>query len=69
MEWHDWVMYQPQTKSDIITKIENDGYTYPHYDKLKNKVRYIISVFDIKRDCQKVGIDLQDVYPLQTTLF
>lgn len=69
MEWYDWVMYQPQTKSDIITKIENDGYTYPHYDKLKNKVRYIISVLDIKRDCQKVGIDLQDVYPLQTRLF
>lgn len=69
MEWYDWVMYQPQTKSDIITKIENDGYTYPHYDKLKNKVRYIISVLDIKRDCQKVGIDMSEVYPLQTTLF
>lgn len=69
MEWYDWVMYQPQTKSDIITKIENDGYTYPHYDKLKNKVRYIISVLDIKRDCQKVGIDMSEVYPLQTRLF
>lgn len=35
MEWVDWVMYQPQTKSNIITKIENDGYTYPRYDKSK----------------------------------
>ncbi len=35
MEWVDWVMYQPQTKIDIITKIENDGYTYPRYDKSK----------------------------------
>lgn len=69
MEWPDWVMYQPQTKSDIITKIENDGYTYPHYDKSKNGVKFVMCLESIKNDCQAVGIRLCEVYPLQTKLF
>ena len=69
MEWAEWGIYQPQTKSDIITKIENDGYTYPHYDKSKNGVKYVISTIDLKRDCLRAGIPFEDVYPLQTTLF
>lgn len=31
MEWADWVDWKPETKTDIKTKIENDGYTFPHY--------------------------------------
>lgn len=31
MEWTDWVDLEPETKTDIKTKIENDGYTFPHY--------------------------------------
>ena len=27
MEWTDWVEWEPETKTDIKTKIENDGYT------------------------------------------
>ena len=26
MEWADWVYWEPETKTDIKTKIENDGY-------------------------------------------
>lgn len=69
MEWSDWVMYQPKTKSDIITKIENDGYTYPHYDKKRNRAHSVISVADIQKDCDRLGIELTEVYPLQTKLF
>lgn len=36
MEWTDWVDWKPETKTDIKIKIENDGYTFPHYDKKNN---------------------------------
>lgn len=69
MEWMDWVDLEPETKTDIKTKIENDGYTFPHYDKKNNGVKYVISTMDIKRDCLRLGVPFEDVYPLQTTLF
>lgn len=69
MEWTDWVDWKPETKTDIKTKIENDGYTFPHYDKKNNGVKYVISTLDIKRDCLRLGVPFEDVYPLQTTLF
>lgn len=69
MEWTEWATYEPKTKSDIISKITNDGYTYPHYDKLKNGVRYVICTEAIKKDCQIAGIALNEVYPLQLKLF
>lgn len=69
MEWTDWVDWKPETKMDIETKIENDGYTFPHYDKKNNGVKYVISTMDIKRDCLRLGVPFEDVYPLQTTLF
>lgn len=28
MELTDWVDWEPETKTDIKTKIENDGYTF-----------------------------------------
>lgn len=69
MEWADWVDWEPETKTDIKTKIENDGYTFPHYDKKNNGVKYVISTMDIERDCLRIGVPFEDVYPLQTTLF
>lgn len=69
MDWIDYALFEPKNKEEIKNKILNDGYTFPHYDKSRNKVRYVISVLDIKRDCQKVGIDMSEVYPLQATLF
>lgn len=69
MEWIDWALYEPKTKTDIISKIENDGYTYPHYDKSKNGVKFVMCLESIKKDCQAVGIRLGEVYPLQTKLF
>ena len=69
MEWINWTEICPETKSEIIEKIENDGYTYPHYDKKNNGVKYVISTLDIKRDCLRLGVPFEDVYPLQTTLF
>lgn len=56
MEWTDWVDWKPETKTDIKTKIENDGYTFPHYDKKNNGVKYVISTLDIKRDCLRLGV-------------
>jgi len=41
MEWINWTEICPETKSEIIEKIENDGYTYPHYDKKNNGVKYV----------------------------
>ena len=58
-----------QSFNEVIAKIENDGYTYPHYDKKNNGVKYVISTMDIKRDCLRLGVPFEDVYPLQTTLF
>ena len=69
MEWTDWVDWVPETEKDIKTKIENDGYTYPHYDKKNNGIKYVISIMNIKRDCLRIGIPLWEVYPLQTKLF
>ena len=69
MEWINWTEICPETKSEIIEKIESDGYTYPHYDKKNNGVKDVISTMDIKRDCLRIGIPLWEVYPLQTKLF
>ncbi|WP_230678447.1 hypothetical protein, partial [Streptococcus pneumoniae] len=59
MEWTDWVDWKPETKTDIKTKIENDGYTFPHYDKKNNGVKYVISTLDIKRDCLRLGVPFE----------
>lgn len=69
MDWIDWALLDPKNKKDIVSKIENDGYTYPHYDKAKRGINYVICTEAIARDCCTVGITLADVYPLQTTLF
>ena len=69
MEWLEWVMYHPQTKIVIITKIENDGYAYPHYSLKRKKTVSVIDVLAIQRDCEKIGIALADVYPSQSALF
>ncbi|CEY35121.1 Uncharacterised protein [Streptococcus pneumoniae] len=39
MEWTDWVDWKPETKTDIKIKIENDGYTFPHYDLSPSEIR------------------------------
>ncbi|GAB6638571.1 hypothetical protein BOVMAS10_12140 [Streptococcus uberis] len=69
MEWIDYALFEPKNKEEIKNKIINDGYTFPHYDKSRNKVRYTISVLDIERDCKKCNISPDDVYPLQISLF
>lgn len=69
MDWIDWALLEPKNKKDIVSKIENDGYTYPHYDKAKRGIKYVICTEAIARDCYAAGITLADVYPLQTSLF
>lgn len=69
MEWIDLALSTPTNKSGIITKIDNDGYTYPHYSLKRNKAVSVIDVLAIQRDCDRVGIALADVYPRQITLF
>lgn len=69
MDWIDYALFEPKNKEEIKKKILNDGYTFPHYDKSRNKVKYVISEKDIKKDCLKNGIYMSEVYPLQTTLF
>lgn len=69
MDWIDWALLEPKNKKDIVSKIENDGYTYQHYDKVKRGTKYVICTDAIARDCYKAGITLADVYPLQTSLF
>ncbi|WP_409374128.1 hypothetical protein [Streptococcus suis] len=69
MEWIDLVLSTPTNKSDIIKKLDNDGYTYPHYSLKRNKAVSVIDVLAIQRDCEKVGIALAAVYPRQIALF
>ncbi len=69
LEWIDLAISTPANKSDIIAKIDNDGYTYPHYSLKRKKAVSVIDVLAIQRDCEKVGIALADVYPRQITLF
>lgn len=69
MEWIDLVFFTPANKSDIIAKLDNDGYTYPRYSLKRRKVVPVIDVLAIQRDCERVGIALADVYPRQITLF
>ena len=69
MEWTDWVEQEPETKTDIKTKIENDGYTYPHFDKIRRGVRFVICTEAIQKDCKRLDVAFDDVYPLQTKLF
>lgn len=69
MEWAEWVELKPKSKEEVMTKIENDGYTYPHFDKERRGVRFVICTRSIKNDCKRLGIAFDDVYPLQTRLF
>lgn len=69
MEWINYVEMVPQNKDQVIYKIENDGYTFPHYNKKRNRAHSVISVADIQKDCDRLGIELAEVYPLQTKLF
>ena len=69
MEWINYVEMVPQNKDQVIYKIENDGYTFPHYNKKRNRTHSVISVADIQKDCDRLGIELAEVYPLQTKLF
>lgn len=69
LEWIDLALSTPANKSDIIAKIDNDGYTYPHYNLKRNKAVSVIDVLAIQRDCDRVGVALADVYPRQITLF
>ncbi|HFU3860543.1 hypothetical protein ACTGJ4_03660 [Streptococcus suis] len=69
MEWIDLAISTPTNKSDIIEKLDNDGYTYPHYSLKRKEAVSIIDVLAIQRDCERVGMALADVYPRQITLF
>lgn len=69
MEWIDYVEMVPKNRDQVIYKIENDGYNFPHYYKKRNRAHSIISVADIKKDCDRLDIELTEVYPLQTKLF
>ena len=69
MDWGDWVAFRPQTKADIIDKIENDGYTYPHYDKERRSVKYVIDTITVKKDCSELNVDFSEVYPRQSAPF
>lgn len=58
MDWSDWVTYEPKNRDEIVSKIENDGYTYPHYDKSKNGVKFVMCLETIEKDCQATGTTL-----------
>ncbi|MEG3265762.1 hypothetical protein [Streptococcus suis] len=69
MTWIEWVIHKPQSREEIINKIKADGYTFPAYDKEKNNVKKVTEVSSIDRDCQRLGLDLYDVWPYQFSLF
>ena len=69
MEWSKWAELEPKSKEEVIAKIENDGYTYPHFDKARRGVRFAICTEAIQKDCKALSIAFDDVYPLQTKLF
>ncbi|HEM4402313.1 TPA: hypothetical protein U1Y72_000608 [Streptococcus suis] len=69
MNWIDYALSIPDNVSEIVNKLDNDRYTYPHYSLKRKKAVSVIDVLAIQRDCEKVGIALADVYPSQITLF
>lgn len=69
MEWIDLAISTPANRSDIIAKIDNDGYTYPHYSRVLNAAVLIVDKLSLQRDCDRLGLQLSDVWPRQITLF
>ena len=69
MEWIDLAISTPANKSDIIAKIDNDGYTYPHYSHVLNATVLIVDKLSLQRDCDRLGLQLSDVWPRQIELF
>lgn len=68
MEWIDLAISTPANKSDIIAKIDNDGYTYPHYSRVLNAAVLIVDKLSLQRDCDRIGLQLSDVWPRQIEL-
>lgn len=68
MEWIDLAISTPANKSDIIAKIDNDGYTYPHYSRVLNAAVLIVDKLSLQRDCDRLGLQLSDVWPRQIEL-
>lgn len=68
MEWIDLAISTPSNKSDIIAKIDNDGYTYPHYSRVLNATVLIVDKLSLQRDCDRLGLQLSDVWPRQIEL-
>lgn len=68
MEWIDLAISTPANKSDIIAKIDNDGYTYPHYSRVLNATVLIVDKLSLQRDCDRLGLQLSDVWPRQIEL-
>ena len=68
MNWIDQAMAIPSSKSEIVEKLDNDGYTYPHYSRVMNATVLIVDKLSLQRDCDRLGLQLSDVWPRQIEL-
>lgn len=68
MNWYYWALTIPNSKSEILDKLDNDGYTYPHYSRRLNSAITLVDEMSLRRDCDRVGIRLSEVYPRQIEL-
>ncbi len=69
MNWIDRVLSTPKNKSEILEKLDNDGYTYPRYSRVLNAPVLAVDELSLKKDCERLGIELSEVWPRQITLF
>ena len=48
MEWIDQAMVIPSCRSEIVEKLDNDGYTYPHYSRVLNATVLIVDKLSLQ---------------------
>ena len=68
MNWIDHALYIPDNMSEIVEKLDNNGYTYQHYSRVLNAAVLIVDKLSLQRDCDRLGLQLSDVWPRQIEL-
>ena len=69
MNWIDHALYIPDNMSEIVEKLDNNGYTYQHYSRVLNQTVEYVDELSLRRDCERLGLQLSEVWPRQIVLF
>ena len=69
MNWIDHALYIQDNMSEIVEKLDNNGYTYQHYSRVLNQTVEYVDELSLRRDCERLGLQLSEVWPRQIVLF